>query len=120
MNRIEDRISDIYNKLDKLCDDERLFYEWTHKSYPMTGMVRKIGRDKNQVMMEGVVEEVDSVGAATFIFDEELLISTDDSFIVSDEVFSKLKNLFKKLHYECLQRYFKMSKEMEAADEKTD
>ena len=111
---ITERIADIENKIEKVCKDEKLEYTWEHMNFPIIATITNNREMANQEVMDlgdQGVNLLPSDGELRFIFDEELSIRIDDDFQISDEVFSKLKNLFRKLHYEHLQLFFKLSKE---------
>lgn len=111
---IEERISDIENKIEKTCKDEKLEYGWAKNQFPIVATITNDREAVNQEVMDlgdSGASMLPSEGELKFIFDEELQIRIDDDFEISDEIFSKLKNLFRKLHYEQLQLFFKIYKE---------
>lgn len=111
---ITERIDDIEVKIDKTCKDEKLEYDWVKNQFPIVAIITNDREAVNQEVMDlgdHGASLLPSDGELRFIFDDELQIRIDDDFEISDEIFSKLKNLFRKLHYEQLQLFFKLSKE---------
>lgn len=103
MNEME-RVSVYETKLENICEKNNLVYRFDYNRYPITLTIRPAGGMDNQISMlesaeadEGQYTSPD----ATIIFafkDGELTYRTSKTFTISDALFGKIKNLFRKMH----------------------
>lgn len=97
-------------KLEKLCDDNRLVSRFSHDSYPITLSIRPLQGMYDQISLLEAAEDGDGRISqdAVMIFikrDGDISLQTLGSFVISDALQSKFKNLFKKL-CECWEGFF--------------
>ncbi len=96
-------------KLEGLCDEHNLIAKFKRDKYPITMTVRPLtGMDEQISMMENIEENGYTSPDAYIVFamkDGDIDIKTSQTFTISDTLFSKLKGLFKKMHY-CWVQYF--------------
>lgn len=103
MNEME-KVSVYETKLEGICEKNSLVYRFDYNRYPITLTIRPAGGMDNQISMlesaqadEGQYTSPD----ATIIFafkDGELTYRTSKTFTISDALFGKVKNLFRKMH----------------------
>lgn len=98
-------------KLQGLCDEHNLVYRFRKEKYPITLTFQTTGDISGQMsMLEAAEEDGYRSPDATLMFaykDGELVYRIAETFTISDALFSKLKNLFKNMHYTWLQFFFR-------------
>lgn len=96
-------------KLQGICDENNLIYSFSGK-YPPTLTFRPLTGLDNQIDMLESGEENYRSPDASLVFaykDGEISWKTSETFTISEALFSKLKNLFKNMHYFYLQYFFR-------------
>lgn len=99
-----DKLGVLEKKLGGVCDKNDLIYKFRHDHYPITLTIRPAGGMDNQMsMLESTEADEDNYTSpdASIIFafkDGELTYHTSKTFTISDALFAKIKNLFKKMH----------------------
>lgn len=102
------------DKIEGICLEEKLHCEFKKNVFPI--VVTITPRKRNQDVIPGFEVETERVnGKLQFVFGEELKLSIDDDFDISDDLLSKIKNSLKKWHYTYLQYFYQVVKEREAA-----
>ena len=98
-------------KLQGICDENNLVYRFRQDQYPITLTIKPIAGVEEQMTM---LEEADDKGFtspdAAIVFtikDGVLTYKTHKTFTIGDALFSKIKNLFKNMHYYWLQFFFR-------------
>lgn len=92
-------------KLQGICDENGLAYSIQNRSYPFLMIVKPLGgSDNQQTMLEGM----DAAGETGYINPDASLVfayrdgalnyKIAETFTISDALFTKIRNLFKKLH----------------------
>lgn len=98
-------------KLQGVCDENDLVFRFVRTEYPITLTISPASADMTQIAMPGVQDEDEASSPdAAIVFsikDGILSYKTSQTFTISDALFSKIKNLFKKLHYFWLQYFFR-------------
>lgn len=98
-------------KLQGVCDENDLVFRFVRTEYPITLTISPASVDMAQIAMPGVQDEDEASSPdATIVFsikDGILSYKISQTFTISDALFSKIKNLFKKLHYFWLQFFFR-------------
>ncbi|MCI8620235.1 MAG: hypothetical protein HFG44_09260 [Oscillospiraceae bacterium] len=98
-------------KLEGICEENNLVFSFNHNRYPITLTIRPVsGLDAQLSMLESVEEDGYISPEATIVFaykDGALSYKTSETVTISDALFSKLKNLFKNLHFTWLQYFFR-------------
>ena len=100
-------------KLQGICDENNLTFSIQNRKYPFFMTVKPIsGVDAQMTMMEG--EDTGDTGyispEAIIVFaykDGELTYKMSETINISDTLFNKIKNLFKKLYSCWVQYYFR-------------
>ena len=96
-------------KLDNVCDKNGLVYRFRRDSYPITLTIRPAGGMSEQLDMLANADEggyTSPDAAIVFSYrDGELTYKTVHTFSIDDALLSRIKNLFKKLHF-CWLQYF--------------
>ncbi len=98
-------------KLEGICDENNLVFSFNHNRYPITLTIRPVsGLEAQMSMLEAAEDEGYISPDAAIIFaykDGVLTYKISETFTISDALFSKLKNLFKNLHFTWLQYFFR-------------
>lgn len=98
-------------KLQGLCDEHNLVYKFNRSEYPITLTIRPCGGMDAQLSMLEAAEDEGYISPDAFLMfihkDGAITYKTSERFTISDALFSKLKNLFKNLHYCWLQYFFR-------------
>lgn len=96
-------------KLDNVCEENGLVYRFRRDSYPITLTIRPAGGMSEQLDMLANADEggyTSPDAAIVFSYrDGELTYKTVHTFSIDDALLSRIKNLFKKLHF-CWLQYF--------------
>ncbi len=109
-----DQYSVYKEKLAGICDEHNLTYSIQNRKYPFLMVIKPLGGvDAQQTMMEGM-EPGNDTGYispdASLVFayrDGAMSYKISETFTISDALFSKLKNLFKKLHNMWMMHFFR-------------
>lgn len=98
-------------KLEGICDENNLVFSFNHNRYPITLTIRPVsGLEAQMSMLEAAEDEGYISPDASIVFaykDGALTYQISETFTISDALFSKLKNLFKNLHFTWLQYFFR-------------
>lgn len=98
-------------KLQGVCDENDLIFRFRPDKYPITLTIRPAGGVEEQMsMLENVEEKGYTSPDASLVFsfrDGALTYKISETFTIGDALFSKLKNLFKNMHYCWLQFFFR-------------
>lgn len=98
-------------KLQGICDENDLIFRFKRDKYPITLTIRPAGGMDAQIsMLENTDENGYTSPDAAIIFtfkDGALSYKTSKTFTISDALFSKIKNLFKNMHYTWLQFFYR-------------
>ena len=99
-------------KLQGICDENDLTFAIYNKKYPFYMTVKALsGMDAQMSMMEGMEENSDTgyiSPDAVIVFaykDGDLTYKMSETINISDSLFNKIKNLFKKM-YSCYTAYY--------------
>lgn len=110
-------------KLDGVCEENNLVAIFKRNRYPITLTIKPLtGLDEQMTMLENVEENgyTSPDAAIVFTFKDGLLsYKTSQTFTISDALFSKIKNLFKNMHYCWLQYFFRDLIEKQVLNEHT-
>ena len=99
-----DKYNVLKEKLQGICDENNLSYTIKNRSYPFLMTIKPIGGiDAQQTMLEGMdTGETGYISPdASLVFayrDGVLNYKISETFTISDALFTKIKNLCKKLH----------------------
>ena len=99
-----DKYNVLKEKLQGICDENSLTYSIQNRTYPFLMIIKPLGgMDAQQTMLEGM--DTGDTGYispdATLVFayrDGVLNYKISETFTISDTLFTKIKNLCKKLH----------------------
>lgn len=98
------------NKLQGVCDENNLAYQFDRDQYPITLTIRPLTGLQDQMSFVDENEEEANSPDAAIVFamkDGFLTYKTSETFTISDALFSKVKNLFKNMHSTWLQFFFR-------------
>lgn len=107
-----DKYNVLKEKLQGICEENNLTYSIQNRKYPFFMTVKPLGGfDAQQTMIEGI-EDAGDTGyispEAVIVFaykDGDLAYKMSETINISDTLFNKIKNLFKKM-YSCYMAYF--------------
>jgi hypothetical protein len=102
--------ADVFDKLGKVCDENKLEFEFETSKFPIVCRIRPNLEERDQLRID--LQEVDEAsnfinGEIKLVFGEELTMTVLNDFKIEDSLLNKIKGLVKKLHYLFLQIYFK-------------
>ena len=107
------KLESLQNKLGNICDENVLTYRFTRDQYPIMLTIRPNESPAGQLTMLGAADSEADTGfmspeaSLVFMFvDGSLKIRTSETFNISDALFSKLKNMFIKMHSLWQQHFF--------------
>lgn len=104
------KYSAFQNKLENLCEKNNLVSRFNHDAYPITMSIRPLQGMYDQLSLLEAAEDgegrISQDAVMMFIKrDGDISLQTFGSFVISDALQSKFKNLFKKL-CECWEGFF--------------
>ena len=98
-------------KLQGVCDENDLVFRFRAYEYPITLTISPVQGAYHQMsMLENVEEEGYTSPDAKIVFcikDGVISYKTYERFTISDTLFTKIKNLFRNMHYLWLQYFFR-------------
>lgn len=98
-------------KLEGICEENNLVFSFNHNRYPITLTIRPVsGMEAQMTMLEAAEDNGYISPDASIVFaykDGALTYQISETFTIGDTLFSKLKNLFKNLHFTWLQYFFR-------------
>lgn len=98
-------------RLQGICDENDLIYRFKHDSYPITLTICPATVTAEQMQLFDTPEECRHTSPdAAIVFayeDGDLTYTTSETFVISDALFSKIKNLYKNMHALWLQFFFR-------------
>lgn len=108
------KYTEIKEKLEKVCAENRLTYSIQNKGYPFLLTIKPMGgMAAQQAMIEGM-EDISGAGYispdASLVFayrDGNLTYKISETFTISDKPFNKIKGLFQKLHDMWMQYFYR-------------
>ena len=104
-----DKYEGFRQKLENICDENGLLYTFSTEGYPIMLTVQpQQGMDAQISMLEMADEKSFNSPDARiqfFMEDGDLTIKTTERFTLSEALFTKLKNLFLKMHFAYLQMF---------------
>ena len=109
-----DKYGVLKEKLQGICDENSITYTIQNRSYPFLMVIKPLGgTDAQQTMLEGM-EEATGTGYispdASLVFayrDGDLSYKISETWTISENLFNKLKNIFKKMHALWMQYFFR-------------
>ena len=109
-----DKYGVLKEKLQGICDENSLTYSIQNQKYPFLMVIKPLGGvDAQQTMMEGM-DDAAGTGYispdASLVFayrDGDLNYKISETWTISESLFNKLKNLFKKMHAIWMQYFFR-------------
>lgn len=97
--------------LEVICDENNLVFRFRNTEYPVSlTILPNSGVEEQMDLLADDADKVTSSPDARLVFyykDGDLLYKITDNFTISDALFSKLKNLYKKMHSAWLQYFFR-------------
>ena len=108
-----DKYNVLKEKLQGICDENGLAYSIQNRSYPFLMTIKPLGGiDAQQTMLEGMdTGETGYISPdASLVFayrDGVLNYKISETFTISDSLFTKIKNLCKKLHDMWMMHFFR-------------
>lgn len=96
-------------KLQGICEENNLLYKFEKSKYPITLTIKPIDGMQNQLTLFGEDEQETSPDAYIRFryIDGDVDITTSETFTIGDALFTKLKNLFKKMYFCWVQHFFR-------------
>jgi len=97
-------------KLQGICDENNLVFSFKRDTYPITLTIKPIASLNEQMTMLDEVEASDTSPDASLVFyfkDGGITYKTSQTFTIKEALFTKIKNLFKNMHYCWLQYFFR-------------
>ena len=98
-------------RLDGICEENNLVAIFRHDRYPMTLTIKPLtGLDEQMTMLENVEDNGYTSPDASLVFtvrDGVLGYKTSETFTISKPLFSKIENVFKRMHDYWLQFFFR-------------
>ena len=109
-----DKYGILKEKLQGICDENGITYSIQNRKYPFLMIIKPLGGvDAQQTMLEGM-ENPGETGYispdASLVFayrDGELSYKISETWTISENLFNKLKNLFKKMNAMWMQHFFR-------------
>ena len=109
-----DKYGVLKEKLQGICDENGLSWTIQNRKYPFLMIIKPLGGvDAQQTMLEGM-DDPSGTGYispdASLVFayrDGELSYKISETWTISENLFNKLKNLFKKMNFMWLQHFFR-------------
>lgn len=109
-----DKYGVLKEKLQGICDENNLTCTIQNQKYPFLMTVKPLGGlDNQQTMMEGM-DTAEGTGYispdASLVFayrDGDLSYKISETWTISENLFNKLKNIFKKMHFLWMQYFFR-------------
>ena len=109
-----DKYGVLKEKLQGICDENGLSWTIQNRKYPFLMIIKPLGGvDAQQTMLEGM-DDPSGTGYispdASLVFayrDGELSYKISETWTISENLFNKLKNLFKKRNFMWLQHFFR-------------
>ena len=109
-----DKYGVLKEKLQGICEENSLTYTIQNQKYPFLMIIKPLGGvDAQQTMLEGM-EEATGTGYispdASLVFayrDGDLSYKISETWTISERLFNKLKNIFKKMHALWMQYFFR-------------
>ncbi len=109
-----DKYGVLKEKLQGICDEHSLTYSIQNQKYPFLMIIKPLGDvDAQQTMLEGMENPGDTgyiSPDASLVFayrDGDLSYKISETWTISESLFNKLKNLFKKMHFLWMQYFFR-------------
>lgn len=98
-------------KLQGVCDENDLVFRFRCDRYPITLTIKPVtGLEEQLSLLENVEDKGYTSSDASIVFffkDGSITYKTSQTFTINDTLFSKIKNLFKNMHYCWLQFFFR-------------
>lgn len=98
-------------KLEGVCDENNLVFRFRQNEYPISlTILPNQGVEEQMDLLAGDTEKVTSSPDARLVFyykDGDLIYRISEGFVIGDALFSKLKNLYKNMHFTWLQYFFR-------------
>lgn len=98
-------------RLDGICEENNLVAIFRHDRYPITLTIKPLtGLDEQMTMLENAEENGYTSPDASLVFtvrDGVLSYKTSETFTISKPLFSKIENVFKRMHDYWLQFFFR-------------
>lgn len=89
-------------KLEGICDENDLVFNFNQSTYPISLTIKPCaGCEAQQMMLEGVEENGYRSPDAQIVLsmlDGDLTYTMSEAFSIGDALFSKIRNIFKKMH----------------------
>lgn len=109
-----DKYGVLKEKLQGICDENGLNWSIQNRKYPFLMIIKPLGGvDAQQTMLEGM-DDPSGTGYispdASLVFayrDGDLSYKISETWTISENLFNKLKNLFKKMHFMWMQHFFR-------------
>lgn len=108
------KYTELKEKLAKACDAAGLTYSIQNKGYPFLLTIKPMGgMDAQQSMIEGMDDPGDTGyispdASLVFAFrDGDMVYKISETFTISDKLFNKIKDLFKKMHSMWMQYFYR-------------
>ena len=108
-----DKYGVLKEKLQGICDENSLAYTIQNR-YPFLMVIKPLGGvDAQQTMLEGMEDAAGSgyiSPDASLVFayrDGDLSYKISETWTISENLFNKLKNLFKKMHFMWMMHFFR-------------
>lgn len=109
-----DQYNVLKEKLQGICEENNLTYSIQNRKNPFLMTIKPLGgMEAQQTMMEGM----DNAGETGYISPDASLVfayrdgvltyKISETFTISDALFNKIKNLFKKLHFLWMMYFFR-------------
>ena len=110
-----DKYGVLKEKLQGICDENGLTCSIQNQKFPFLMIVKPLGgMDAQQTMMEGMDNSTEGTGYispdASLVFayrDGDLTYKISETWTISEKLFGKLKNIFKKMHDLWMQYFFR-------------
>ena len=96
---------EIKEKIQTLADKSGLSFSFFAASFPLRFVFTTKDERSAQITFGDDAAAKKKQTSMKFIFTDRLYVENDKGFVIADELYSKLKNLCKKLHYVFLWRY---------------
>lgn len=109
-----DKYGVLKEKLQGICEENNLTYTIQNQKFPFLFVIKPLsGMDSQQTMMEGMENSGDTGYInpdASLVFaykDGDLTYKISETWTISENLFNKLKNIFKKMHFLWMQYFFR-------------
>ena len=99
-------------KLQGVCDENGLVFSFSSNTYPITLTIKPLEKAQMSLFDEQKDQSPEAYISFSYV-DGDIEITTSDTFTLSEVLFTKIKNIFKKMYFYWVQHFFRTVVEKE-------